>query len=151
MPARSDYPSSIHEILDPAMKFKPAALRAVKAFACSRPWRGSLDERKDKFRALIHSLADAYRVAPPQLVFGKLDGGDSGRSCYIPRLNAIVLVGKLSAVTALHEFGHCRGMNEREACRWSVNIFRRCFPRSFARCRFEGHQLRAGDAGGQVA
>ena len=50
-------------------------------------------------------------------------------------------VGRLSVVTFLHEFGHALGYGERGACRWSINLFRRCFPRSFARCRQAGHTL----------
>jgi hypothetical protein len=44
-------------------------------------------------------------------------------------------------VTFLHEFAHARGFDERQACRWSINLFRRCFPRSFASCRQVGHTL----------
>ena len=44
-------------------------------------------------------------------------------------------------LTYLHEFAHARGYDERGACRWSLNLFRRCFPRSFARCRPVGHTL----------
>jgi hypothetical protein len=41
----------------------------------------------------------------------------------------------------LHEFAHARGADERQACRWSINLFKKCFPRSFARCRVIGHTL----------
>src|SRR5687768_4180524 len=105
------YPASVAEVLDDRTTFRPAALRAVKAFARSRPWAGSSDERKQKFRDVNRALAEAYEVAQPQLVFGELDGGDSGRSCCIPRLSCIILTGKLSVVTFLHEFAHARGMN----------------------------------------
>lgn len=143
MPDRNDYPRTVAEVLDPSMKFRPAALRAVKRFARRRPWAGTVEERQVKFRDLNKELAEAYEIPEPQLVFGKLDGSDSGRSCYIPAMNAIILSGKLSVVTMLHEWGHTRGMGERAACRWSVNLFKRCFPKSFSRCRFERHMLRA--------
>ena len=142
MPDRHDYPNSVAEVLDPLMKFKPAGLRAVLAFARTKPWRGKLEDRKEKFRTLNRALAAAYGIPAPQLVFARLDGGDSGRSCYIPRLNAIVLVGRMSVVTYLHEFGHARGMGERAACRWSLNLFRRAFPKSWANVKFDGHVVR---------
>jgi len=142
MPNRNDYPSSVAELLDDRMKFKPAALRAVKALARSRPWRSNIEDRKEKFRSLNRALAAAYELPEPQLVFGKLNGGDSGRSCYIPPMNVIIISGTLSVVTFLHEWGHVRGMNERKACRWSVNLFRRVFPKSWARVTCDGHMVR---------
>ena len=60
---------------------------------------------------------------------------------YHPATHTITLEGRLSVVTFLHEFGHARGYGERGACRFSINPFRRVFPRLFARCRRVGHTL----------
>jgi hypothetical protein len=122
------------------MKFKPAALRAVRAFAHSKPWQGTFAERWDKFMALRQALSEVYGIAP-MLEFRGRESGSSGASCYVPARNTIILRGRLSVVTFLHEFAHARGADERQACRWSINLFRRCFPRSFARCRAVGHTL----------
>lgn len=138
---RRDYPETVIEVVDATMRFKPAALRAVRCFAQSSPWRGSLDERKEKFLTLNLALAEAYCIAEPDLRFGCIDGSSSGDSHYIPARRCIVLVGKLSVVTFLHEFAHARGMGERNACRWSINLFRRCFPRQYARLVGRGHML----------
>ena len=142
MSKSDDYPSTVAEVLDQRMKFRPAALLAISAFAQTKPWRGTVDERMVKFRELNTKLAAAYGIVVPQLVFGQLDGSDSGRSHYIPALHAIVLRGRLSVVTFLHEFAHARGMNERRACRWSINLFRRCFPRSWSKVCFDDHLVR---------
>jgi len=123
------------------MRFKAPALRAVRRFAESNPWRGTMNERKQKFLTLNRALAEAYGIAEPDLRFGRIDGSSSGSSHYIPALHRIVLVGKLSVVTYLHEFAHARGMGERDACRWSINLFRRCFPRQYARLVGRGHML----------
>lgn len=142
------YPDTVIEVLDDRMTFRPEALRAVRAFARSHPWRGSMDERKEKFRRLNHDLATAYGIREPELVFGRLDGSGSGRSQYIRSLHRIVLLGKLSVVTYLHELAHARGMSERGACRWSLNFFRRVFPRSWGRSVHQGHMLiRPSDVG----
>ena len=142
MPSRRDYPATVAEVLDPAMTFKPAALRAVRAFAASKPWRGSVARRKEKFRRLNRDLAAAYGIPEPRLAFAGVEaGGPSGASSYSPARHAVTLAGKLSVLTYLHEFAHARGADERQACRWSINLFRRCFPRSFARCRAVGHTL----------
>lgn len=139
-----NYPRTVAEVLDTQKQYKTAALRAVTAFARTRPYAGSIAERQAKFRKLNAALADAYGVAEPKLVFGTVDALDSGSSCYIPGLNTIILRGRLSVVTFLHEWGHCLyGRSERKACQWSLNLFRRCFPRSWSRLRFDGHMVRS--------
>ena len=39
-------------------------LRAVRAFASSKPWRGTLEERQSKFRQLHTDLCRIYNVNP---------------------------------------------------------------------------------------
>ncbi len=136
-----DYPATVVEVLDDHMRFRPAALRAVLVFAESRPWAGSVEERKEKFHELNRALSQAYDITKPELVFGRLDGMSSGSSHYISRLHRIVIVGKLSVVTYLHEFAHSRGMGEQGACRWSINLFRRGFPKQFGKLVHVGHTL----------
>ena len=135
------YPQTVAEVLDERMTFRPAALRAVCALRRSRPWHGTLDRRKEKFLRLNQDLAVAYGIPEPELRFDGLDGSHSGNSHYIPALHRIVMSGKLSVVTYLHEFAHSRGMGERGACRWSINLFRRCFPKEYARLTHVGHTL----------
>ena len=137
----ADYPATVVEVLDDQISFRPATLRAAHIFAKSNPWRGSLDQRKKKICKLNQSLATVYGIRKPELVFGNLDGSSSGRSYYEPGRHRIALVGKLSVVTYLHEFAHARGMGEQGACRWSINLFRRCFPRQFSRLIQVGHTL----------
>lgn len=142
MPYRRNYPATVREVLDPSLTFRPAALRAVRAFARSKPWGGTLAQRKDKFRRLNREFALAYGIAEPRLVFDNVEAGTgSGASSYRPSTHTITLAGKLSVLTYLHEFAHARGADERQACRWSINLFRKCFARSFARCRAVGHTL----------
>ena len=136
-----DYPETVLEVIDDSLKFRPRALRAAREFAEAGPWRGSIDERKGKFRRLNKSLAEVYGIIEPSLRFGLIDGSCSGRSHYMPTLHQITLTGKLSVVTYLHEFAHARGMGERGACRWSINLFRKIFPEQFARLVGRAHML----------
>jgi hypothetical protein len=140
------YPESVASVLDDTMRYRPLAIRALKRFARRKPWRGSYAERREKFTTLVRNLAAAYGIPCPQVICDGSDGGDSGRSCYVPASNTIILRGRLSVVTALHEFGHALGKDEREACRWSVNLFRKCFPQSWRRAQFDGHMIRRGTA-----
>lgn len=139
------YPESVAEVIDDRMRFNSAAFRAVRTFARSNPWKGSVKERKGKFLRLNQFLAAAYQKPAPELVFGDLDGSHSGSSHYIPALHRIVLVGKLSVVTYLHEFAHSRGKGERRACEWSINLFKRIWPEQYGRLRHVGHTLIRGE------
>ncbi len=142
MPYLRNYPANIAEVLRPNKKFRREVVRAVKDFKRTRPWRGSLEERKAKFEVLHQQLCLIYAKSTA-LVFEVSDAGSSGSSHYTPAQDKITLVGKLSFVTYLHEFAHALGKDERGACIWSVNLFVKCFPRQFARCRAEGHMLLA--------
>jgi hypothetical protein len=142
MPYRANYPATVAEVLDDRTTFKPAALRAVRAFARAKPWRGTVAERKHKFRRLNRALAAAYGIVPPRLAFAGVEADAfSGASCYRAATHTITLAGRLSVLTYLHEFAHARGFDERQAVRWSVNLFRRVFTRSFARLHHVGHTL----------
>jgi hypothetical protein len=148
MSQHDPYPATVQEVLDDAMTFKPAALAALREFKKSHPWRGSIDDRHKKFRQLHETLCTVYGLnPPPRLILGNDHASCSGRSCFIPSMNAIVLRGRLSVTTYLHEFAHARGMNERGAAKFSVNAFRKVWPKLFARCRHEGHLLRAPSGG----
>jgi len=137
---RANYPNSVKHVIDMHARYKPEVLRAVKEFARSRPWRGTAHERLQKFREVNEYLGAAYKIVPPRLNFVK---ASAGNGAYFPSLHMIVLEGKLSVVTYLHEFAHAVfGPCEIKACKWSINLFRRCFPRSFARCSFDGHMIR---------
>ena len=140
----NDYPQTVSEVLNAQMPFKRDALAAVWAFRRSKPWRGVLPERQAKYRVLHTALCAVYGLDPrPQLVFGNDETTSSGSSCFIPALNKIILRGRLSFVTYTHELCHARGMGEMQATRWSVNLYRRIWPKLYARCRHDRHMLRA--------
>ena len=138
---RSDYPATVAEVLDPAMKFKPGVLTAVRRAARTKLWQGTVEERKSKFQALHADLCRVYGKTT-KLEFGALDGSDSGASHYCPATDTITLCGRLSVITALHEFSHCLGRDEFGAVKWSVGLFARCFPKSWSRTICEGHMVR---------
>ena len=58
----SQYPQNLEAALGRPLKFPPATLKAVKAFARSKPWRGTLEERQSKFRQLHADLCRIYCV-----------------------------------------------------------------------------------------
>lgn len=144
--ANSAYPESVIEVLDDRMIFRPGTLQAMHRLAQSGPWRGSLRQRRSKCERLLRDLSEVYRIVPPSLVFGHLDGSHSGSSYYDRSAHRIVIRGRLSVVTLLHEFAHARKMDEQSACKWSINLFRQSFPDRYARLLHCGHMLlRPGD------
>jgi hypothetical protein len=134
MPYRATYPATVAEVLDDSAKFNPAALAVVRGMARAKPWRLKPRQRLELFRQSASELAVIYGIACPRVGPGPID-------CYLGRTNQICLTAPYSVVTFLHEFGHARGFDERQTCRWSINLFRRCFPRSFAACRQVRHML----------
>ncbi len=143
MPNARTYPATVAECIDDSMRFNPAAFRAVRRLARSKPWQGDAEMRRAKLYACGRELAAAYGIHVPHVTCNP-----GLPDCYVPAECRINLSPRLSVVTFLHEFAHhlqhCRRgrTTERFACRWSINLFKRCFPRSFARCVPEGHCLR---------
>ena len=148
MPRNGGYPDTVAECLSDGAKYRRGVIAAAEAFKRSHPWRGTIEERKAKFHRLNEALADAYEIPTPKLRFGKIDGSFSGASSCLQGGNGrpavITMRGRLSVVTFLHEFAHALGKDERGACRWSINLFRRVFPRQYARLQADGHVLRRG-------
>ena len=142
--AVTDYPSSLEEIIDD-VNYRKETINALKRFKRLNPWKGDLDSRITKFCKLHLSLCEIYGIdvkfrCHPSI----LENSHSGQSNYNPISRTITLHGRLSVLTFLHEWGHAlKGRSEREACRWSVNLFRRVFPDNFERLRnnARGHFL----------
>jgi hypothetical protein len=135
------YPETVAEILDDAMKFRCATLQAMQQFAAAGPWSGTVEERQGQIRRLNRALAAAYEITEPDIVFETLGGCSSSRSRYIAVRHRIVLTGKLSVITYLHEFAHAMGHGERMASKWSINLFRLIFPQRFSGLIQVGHIL----------
>lgn len=143
MSYKPNYPDTVEEILQDR-KYNPDVLRAMKRFRRSKPFRGTYQERKEKFRVLFEDLKAIYGKSELGLTLPRTESNDYGNGSYSPAGKHISLYGRLSVITFLHEFGHALGKDERKACQWSVNLFKRIFPKSFERCSFDGHMVRRG-------
>lgn len=139
------YPRTVSEVLDPNMRFKRGVLPVMKEFRRRRPWRGTVEQRYVLFQWLLEELSSIYGIPTPRLRFANVrlgsQPGASGESFYTPMFHEIVLVNKPSVVTLLHEFAHALGHGEYGAARWSLNLFKRVFPRRFERLARRGHML----------
>lgn len=108
------------------------AKAAVKAFRDAKPWRGTFEERHEKFHAFATAFAEAVGLQCEYVFAGEETG--NGQGGYVARENKIVLSGKLSVVTVLFCFGLAVGLGRLEALKWAKGIFKHYFPRSFAGC-----------------
>jgi hypothetical protein len=137
---RDPYPKTVAEVLDDDIKYKKEVLEAVMAFKKTRPWRGSPKVQYVKFQKLNVALSAIYNIPVPTLIFKP-----GVPSCYFPMAKTIFMEpesdGKYSVVVFLHEYGHALGKNEVKTCTWSINLFRLCFPKSYAKLEPKGHLL----------
>jgi len=135
--AANPYPRTVAEVLDDSMEVPPELDAAMRRFRASKAFRGTPAERTQKLRSLYAEVCAIYHIDSPELLVkpGALD-------CYIPSLHRVELNrDRLSVITALHELGHVLGKSEAQTCRWSLNLFRRYFPKSFAKLTPVGHML----------
>lgn len=139
-------------LLDPNATYPAEVLAMMARFKATNPWlrEGPENTRTHKFNALLKELRTFYtvdvranyrRITIPQ--------SDSGASHYNHRRRLIVMEGRFSVVTFLHEFAHAMGFNEHEAVYWSTNLFAKTFPEKLGALEARGHMLirRAGKGG----
>ncbi len=129
------------EILAHPLRHRRSTVRTVRAW--KREFRGRR-RSPEALRTLIDRLAALYR-RPVSVRFARLHGASA---YYTPATQTITLDGDDgSVVTTLHEFAHhLFGRSERQACRWSVWLYRGTFPRAYARLTWRGHMLVAAAA-----
>jgi hypothetical protein len=143
MPANPrQYPETAEEVLDQHFTVRNGVMHAMRRFRAARPYQGTLRQRLRKFARLTATLARIYEIDPPNLAVCRVPEMTHASGCYVAESHTIVFINRLSVVTFLHEFRHaCGRRSEREACRWSINLFRRAFPDEYRRLTPVGHRL----------
>jgi hypothetical protein len=156
----------INAILDDAMTYKPEVVRALRTFKKAKTFNLTPENRLACMQTLVNDMATAYGMEPIAVdvmdergsvharfmeAFNRLTGTlppveentptypASGASNADPSARKIHMVGKLSIITLLHEFAHIRfGTDELKCQRWAVNLFRKVYPKQFAKLVFNG-------------
>lgn len=113
------------QILNLNRKFKPEVVAAIRSFRSSKPWRGTLKERKVKFQSLHDALCRIYGKTI------KLDMNLSGEalsgSAEVQN-NTIHINDNLSVVNYLNRFRYAQnGGNGYDAYKWSASLYVRFF------------------------
>jgi len=128
-------------IWDDYMKFKRGVIPALMKFKQECPYSAGVEKRKEGLMELLEEFETVYGMAAPILEFTEPEKNYSYESHYIPEEHKIVMVGKLSIITFLHEFAHSQGKDEVSAVKWSLSLFKRCFPRAFVKLVANAHMM----------
>lgn len=136
----NDYPKTVREVIM-EVEYSAEVMEAAQEYAKAKPWAGDAMERRAKLETFHASLNRATgRTTELRVISNNAIRDVLG--CYNPAADIILIGDKMSVVTYLHEYGHAlKGSSEREACIWSINLFRKVFPKSFAGLRAVGHML----------
>jgi hypothetical protein len=132
------YPSK-EEILDHEIVHRSEVYRIVRAWKPT--WKKVRHEdAQTRFQALstlLQQLADLYQKP---LTIHYI--AEAPTCFYVPEEHLLVLNKSLSILSSLHEFAHhVYGTSEKQACRWSVWLFKKTFPKAYAKLEWQGHML----------
>ena len=137
----------LSQIVSDSQTYKPNAVRALKAFKAVKTWKPEVSpiERLTAMQALINSLKDEYDMhvhIPVVEGFAEYPATDENEIQIIPIYQR---AGRLSVITLLNRFAAIRGEVQEDfesgrsyvgRQRWAVNLFRKVYPRQFARLIF---------------
>jgi len=138
----NNYPATVDEILSDDYQFKKGTVTALKLFKKQRTYKYPTEVRLAGMRLLVVRICKVHGIQPPKVLARNIDGSFSGSSSYSFAKHEIVMQGKLSIITLLHELAHCiYGASETQAVRWSVNLFRQVYPEQYANLTHQGHCL----------
>ncbi len=123
-------------------------LKALGKFKEMDCWKGKIKERKEKFLWLNEELNKAFN-RNTNLEFQVPNKFSlwysSGESCYDRDTDTIIIIGRLSVITYLHEYAHALGYNEEMAIEWSREWFRIVFPEKIKKLvRFKDFVVKKG-------
>lgn len=135
----NSYPSE--PIWSDNMKFRIGVIPAMRDFKAKYPYSVGMEARRQGLAVLLETLSGIYEIEEPELEFTEPEKETSWESYYSEDSHKIVMVGKLSIITFLHEFAHCRGFDEVEAVKWSLSLFKRIFPIAFDKLTKDKHML----------
>ena len=121
------YPGS--PMIDDDFRLTMAEREALEHMKARKPFKVSNEEFLDIVQELYINLADAQNHNAPAVFHDGLWEHPKNSSYYTPHI--VVLTGKKSLITVLHEYTHSLGFGEVAATWWSTNVFKLLYPKSF--------------------
>jgi len=134
------YPTP-QQIMRKPIKFKPQTIQLTKDWKhhfFTEQWKHlSSTEQFTHIAQLVHALAKVVYRKPLSCVIT-----NTAFACYNHITKTIHLGPVPSIISALHELAHhLFGDNELVACRFSIHLFKKCFPKQFNTLEWQGHLL----------
>lgn len=135
------YPTKEEILAEPEVVFSDKILGTMNEF--KKVWQQNKNMSDTDRFYIIYSLLRRLNRS--------FFGDNDIQVCYNPELTTAsynwlthtIMLKDLSIISALHEFGHkIVGNDELGACRFSVHLFRKTFPKAFEKLHWEGHQLK---------
>lgn len=131
------------------MKIPNAIIKEVEILRDANVYKGSFGSRIDKLYVLHRAMNRFYgkkiHLFVNMYVSKKL-WIDSGGSFYNPSRQTILLNGRISVLTFLHEWGHVLyGSSEEKANEFARTIFKQVFPKQYEKLKTQGRMLVKGD------
>jgi hypothetical protein len=108
---------------------------------CYKGWRDKSNEEKNNdIKALINTISIIYEHEEIKVV---IEPKQEPRCEQNSQSNTIFLdANKSSILTSFHELAHALfGGSELKACRWSIWLFKKAFPRSYDKLKWKRHML----------
>jgi len=133
------YPTK-EKIMEKQIKFRKETIAAVKKWKekYTPLYKLKREQRFQALQSLVKTLENIYEKPISTVVYKK----NLPSYCYDPMARKIYMNKRLSIISTLHEFGHhLFGSSETQACRWSVQLFKKVFPENFSKLKWIGHQL----------
>lgn len=132
------YPTK-EEILKKEPKFKKNTILIIKLWKIENYKNWKDHQKKDQIIGLImliNLLCKVYKKSKPKI---KLDNeymyDSKSKTIYLDPKNP-------SIISTLHELAHhIFNANEKKACIWSIWLFKKCFPRSAIKLKWNEHLL----------
>ena len=136
----------ISDYIDDTIEYAPGTVQALKHFKSKKTFTESTEVRLIAMQILVDEIAVAYSFPiTPTVIARNITGNSSGNSSAelyrvlygeSPR---IIMEGKLSIITLLHELAHILLISSDELLvqRWAINLFRKVYPKQFAKLRFD--------------
>lgn len=123
-----------HEILNKPHLHKPEVIKTTKNWKRTT-WKEARHEGDGaKLNAIIELLTQLAMLyeKPVRVHMGEEDRYSNG----------VIYLTRPSIITGLHELAHhLFGESETKACRWSVWLFKKTFPKAFNQLVWHGHML----------
>lgn len=102
-------------------------------------WQGKIIERIRKFLILNHFMNVSFKkdtVLRVYLPSRLRQWFSSGSSTYIyPPIDLILITGRLSMITYLHEYAHSLGYNQKDSQKFAEGVFRKVYPEKWKKLK----------------